>query len=153
MPQLDVTTFSSQLFWLGVCFLTLYGILYYVALPKIARVLESREEILEEKINKASLYREEAEVRLAEYEAALARARSESQEKSRAMTRAVSSEMAQKQKEFLDKINDRLHVGEQELFRARLETSKNIKEVSREVAKAVLEKLTGRIYSLEELNK
>ncbi|MBI2706788.1 MAG: hypothetical protein HYX35_00480 [Proteobacteria bacterium] len=153
MPQLDVTTFPSQLFWLGVCFLALYGILYYVALPKITRVLESRERTLEEKINKASLYREQAETLLAEYEAALASARSESQEKSRAMARAVSSEMAHKQKEFLDKINDRLHVGEQELFRARLETGSNIKEVSRELAKAILEKLTGRTYSLEELDR
>ncbi len=153
MPQLDVTTFPSQLFWLGVCFLTLYGILYYVALPKVARVLESREKTLEEKINKASLYREEAETLLAEYEAALARARSESQEKSRAMARAVSSELAHRQKEFLGKISDRLRMGEQELFRARLETGSHVKEVSRDVAQVILEKITGRPYSLEELEK
>ncbi len=151
MPQLDVSTFSSQLFWLSVCFVILYGILLWVALPKITRTLEFREKTLEEKINKASFYREEAEALLAEYEAALANARSASQEKTRAVARAVASDLAHKQKEYLDKIADRLHVGEQGLYRARLKASANTKEISQEVAQVILEKLTGRAYSLEEL--
>jgi F-type H+-transporting ATPase subunit b len=153
MPQLDVTTFPSQLFWLGVSFLVLYGILTYVALPKIGRVLDSREKTLEEKINAASLYREQAENLLAEYESALAQARREAQEKTQAVARAVASDIAHKEKVFLATINDRLRAGEQDLFRARLETGESMKEISREVAKAILEKLTGRPYSLEELER
>lgn len=153
MPQLDVTTFPSQLFWLGVSFLVLYGILTYVALPKIGRVLDSREKTLEEKINAASLYREQAENLLAEYESALAQARREAQEKTQAVARAVASDIAHKEKLFLATINDRLRAGEQDLFRARRETGESMKEISRDVAKAILEKLTGRSYSLEELER
>ncbi len=151
MPQLDTSTFSSQLFWLGVCFLVLYLILSYLVVPKIARVLQTREDTLEEKINKASSYREQAESLLREYEEILANARIKAHERSRSMTHSISSEIAHKQKDFLGKINDRLHLEEQSLYKIRLKERNDVKFLAADVAGVILKKLTGRTYQRDEL--
>ena len=151
MPQLDTSTFPSQLFWLGVCFLALYIILSYIAVPKITYVLENREQVLEEKINKASAYREQAEDLLADYEATLAKARETAHQQYKSASRTMAAEIAQKQKDFLDKLNDKLHLAEQDLYRARLEASQEIKSVAIDVASTILKKLTGHTYSPEDL--
>ena len=147
MPQLDTSTFASQLFWLVVCFFILYLILSYIAVPKIARVLEGRGETIEAQINKASSYREQAEYLLADYEKTLAQAREHAQQHSKSITAATTAAIGKKQKDFQDKLKDRLHLTEQDLFRARSDASKEIKSVAVEVAVAILTKLTGRIYS------
>lgn len=146
MPQLDTSTFPSQLFWLAVCFLALYFILSYIAVPKIARVLEKREETIAAQLNKASTYREQAEDLLADYERTLADARETAHQHAKSIANAVNAEIGKKKKDFLDKLKERLHLTEQNLYRARIEASKDTKSVAVEVAGAVLTKLTGHPY-------
>jgi F-type H+-transporting ATPase subunit b len=153
MPQLDTSTFSSQIFWLCVCFLALYFILSYIALPKISRVLEERDETREEKINKASTYREQAEDLLVDYEKTLGQARDQAQKHYKAIVKATTSQIANQQNDFLDKLNERLHLTEQALYRARLESSQEIGPLAVDVAKAILIKLTGHPYSSQKLLK
>ncbi|MEM9426041.1 MAG: F0F1 ATP synthase subunit B' [Pseudomonadota bacterium] len=43
LPQLDVTTFSNQIFWLVVTLVVIYFVLSKVALPRIASVLAERQ--------------------------------------------------------------------------------------------------------------
>ena len=43
MPQLEITTFPSQIFWLVVTFLMLYLILSKFIIPKISFVIKKRE--------------------------------------------------------------------------------------------------------------
>src|SRR3990167_525344 len=126
MPQLDTSTFPTQLFWLGVCFITLYLILAYISLPKIASVLKIREETIEEKINKASMYREQAEGLLADYESSLTQAREAAHQRYKSVANVTSAEISQQQKEFLEKLKDRLHLAEQQLFRERVEDRQEI---------------------------
>ncbi|MBY0501822.1 MAG: hypothetical protein K2P93_07470 [Alphaproteobacteria bacterium] len=152
MPQLDISTFPSQLFWLMVCFLALYFILSFVAVPKISHVLEARQDALESKINKASTYREQAEGLLAEYESTLAQARVDAQQRYKLAITSASAQIASQQKDLLDKLNNKLHIAEQELYRTRIEVGAQMHAVAIEVAIGILKKLTGRTYSPTELN-
>ncbi|MBT7451768.1 MAG: F0F1 ATP synthase subunit B', partial [Rhodospirillaceae bacterium] len=43
MPQFDPSTFSSQLFWLLICFVVLYWVISKFAIPRIGDILEQRE--------------------------------------------------------------------------------------------------------------
>lgn len=47
MPQFDFTTFSSQIFWLLVCFITLYIFVSKVILPRITSIIASRNKIID----------------------------------------------------------------------------------------------------------
>lgn len=151
MPQLDTTTFSSQLFWLGVCFLVLYFILSYVLVPKITGVLESRENVREQKLNQASTYREQAEDLLAEYEKILAQARKDAHGQYQSVVNATALKLAEKKQDMLDKFQERLHIAEQELYRARIEVTADIQSVAQEIAGDILKKLTGHTYSADQL--
>jgi len=42
MPQLDVTTYTSQLFWLIICFSLLYLAIKYQTIPKLEQILQNR---------------------------------------------------------------------------------------------------------------
>ena len=150
MPQLNTLTYSSQLFWLGVCFLALYLILAYVILPKITRILEVREESIEEKLNKASTYREQAEDLRADYERILEQAKEKAHQHLKLTSTTISATLANQQKDFLDKLSDRLHVAEQELYRSRLESGKEIESLARDVANSIFLKLTGKVGSFDK---
>lgn len=151
MPQLDTTTFSSQLFWLGISFCILYCVLAYFLVPKISGVLENRETMREQNINTASTYREQAEGLLVEYEKLLAQTRKESHEKYQAVVNLIAQETMEKKKDILDKLQERLHIAEQDLYRARIEASQDMHSIAREIAGDILLKLTGQSYSPEQL--
>jgi F-type H+-transporting ATPase subunit b len=153
MPQLDVTTFPSQLFWLGVSFIVLYLVLSTMAVPKIVRILGIREETIEEKINTASTYREEAEILLNEYETALAVAKAEAQEHTQTVSQKVSRDIAKKKKNFLSKLTNRLHREEQSFYQTYMETPVEMDRLAAEIAALILEKVTGTSYSPKELLK
>jgi F-type H+-transporting ATPase subunit b len=143
MPQLDTTTFSSQLFWLGVCFVALYIILAYVLMPRITAILDNRESVREKNINIASAYREEAEGLLVEYESLLAQTHQDAHEKYQEAVKTTALEIAEKKRKMLEKFQERLHVAEQDLYRARVEASAEMQAVAQEIASDILNKLTG----------
>ena len=151
MPQLDTTTFSSQLFWLGVCFFVLYCILSYILVPKIVGILERRSTLREQKINQASTYREHAEGLMIDYERTLAQARKNAHKHYQSVTNATALEIGKKKQDLLDKLQDRLHVAEQKLYRARIEVGAHMGPIAQEIAAEILQKLTGHTYSADQL--
>jgi len=151
MPQLDTSTFSSQLFWLGISFCILYCILAYFIVPKISGVLENRETMREQNINTASTYREQAEGLLLEYEKLLAQTRKDAHERYQALVNRIAHETTEKKKDILDKLQERLHIAEQDLYRARIDASQDMHSVARDIAGDILQKLTGQSYSPEQL--
>src|SRR5579871_4816617 len=75
MPQLDVSTYLPQLFWLAVSFIVLYVLMSTIALPRIAAAIEARRRRREEDLDRAAQLRRDAEALVAAYESARAAAR------------------------------------------------------------------------------
>ncbi|MEZ5932239.1 MAG: hypothetical protein R3F54_09850 [Alphaproteobacteria bacterium] len=75
MPQLEVSTYISQIFWLIVCFSVLYYLLSRKALPRVAEVLEARADRIRADLDEAQRLKKEAEDALARYERVVARPR------------------------------------------------------------------------------
>lgn len=141
MPQLDVSTFSPQLFWVALCFVTLYFILAKLLLPRIATVLNTRQSTITDHLNKASLYREEAENLLVDYEAELALTKKEAQEFSRTAMQAVTEKAALKKQRYLDKMATTQHAEEQKLYRAYVQAKAKLPSLTEEISPLILEKL------------
>src|SRR3546814_2300478 len=68
MPQLDPAFWPTQLFWLAITFIALYLVIWRIALPRIADVLEARQRKLDDDLKKAAALKDEAAAILAEYE-------------------------------------------------------------------------------------
>ncbi|MBU6339469.1 MAG: hypothetical protein KGQ36_05835 [Rickettsiales bacterium] len=47
MPQFDISTYSSQIFWFVICFVTLYYFLSSVILPRIRDILKERKSTID----------------------------------------------------------------------------------------------------------
>ena len=77
MPQLDITTFPNQIFWLLVTLVTIYLILSRVALPRIGGTLANRKGTISADLAAAEELKQKAVAAEAAYNEALANARSE----------------------------------------------------------------------------
>ena len=53
MPQFDPSTFSSHLFWLVISFVALYWVVSKFAIPRIADILEQRERVVQDDLDRA----------------------------------------------------------------------------------------------------
>lgn len=79
MPQLDVTSFPNQIFWLVVTLVIIYFVLSEIALPRIAQVLADRKGTIESDLLAAEELKQKALDAEAAYNQALADARTEAQ--------------------------------------------------------------------------
>ena len=72
MPQFDLSSFSSQLFWLAVVFAGLYLIVSKFIAPKAESILTARNRFMEENISYAEDYKKKAKTLDAEKQEKLA---------------------------------------------------------------------------------
>ena len=61
MPQIDVSTFVSQAFWLVLCFCTLWALLSLFIMPKMANIKEQRKRKINEYLFKAEALKTQAQ--------------------------------------------------------------------------------------------
>lgn len=80
LPQLDVTWYPAQLFWLVITFGLLFLFFWRVTLPMIEGILRERRNRIEGDLGVAEKMRQQAADALAGYEAELAGARSRAQQ-------------------------------------------------------------------------
>ena len=75
MPQLDISTFSSQVFWLALFFLAIYFVVSQIFAPKINAIFRERESKILSGTEDAELTRQEIARLDDEYKAAISQAR------------------------------------------------------------------------------
>ncbi|HUF85921.1 MAG TPA: F0F1 ATP synthase subunit B' [Thermohalobaculum sp.] len=141
LPQLDFTSFPSQIFWLVVACIVLFQLMTKVALPRIAGVLEERADAIADELDRAEEFRRKAAEAEEAYEQALADARSKAQAIA-AETRAelqgqVDEAMAKADAE----ISARTAESEKRIDEIRESAAVAVREVAREAAAALIERL------------
>jgi F-type H+-transporting ATPase subunit b len=81
MPQLDVTTYPAQLFWLFLSFLCFFCVARWVLVPQLSATLKNREERLSKVLAEARALHEEAQQEMQIVETALQTAKQEARKK------------------------------------------------------------------------
>lgn len=79
LPQVDFSTFPSQIFWFVVAIVVLYMLFSKIVLPRIGGVIEERHDAIEDDLDRAAEFKRRAEAAEKAYQAALAEARAEAQ--------------------------------------------------------------------------
>lgn len=106
MPQLDATSFPSQLFWLMVSFVLLYVVLARFLLPRVQAVMAARAHTMESDIAQAEHLQSEAARASEQYEKGLAEARMKSQALL-AQTRVEIAERSAKRQAELETLTEK----------------------------------------------
>jgi len=143
MPQLDFTSYLPQVVWLFISFTALYLIMWRVAVPRIANVLEARQKRMEDNLDKAQELKGEAEETLEAYEQAMAEARAKAQAFLSKASQQLAEEAAKAEEKLAESLNKRIAESEAGINKAIADAMENVQDVAVEVAGAAVERLTG----------
>ena len=153
MPQLDVSTFASQILWLALTFVPLYLIIVRVALPRIGEVLETRRDKIDDDLKKAAARKDEAQGVLAEYEALQAASHAKAQELLQQAKEEMSALAGKRDSELVAKLAVQTAKAEARIANAKSEALTNLEQAVVEVASAATAKLIGVTPSPDEVRK
>lgn len=144
MPQFDVSSFSSQLFWLFVVFTVLYFIVSRIIAPAAENILTSRNRFVQDNVDSASSYNQKsAELERLKNEK-LDRTNAEAEEIRHKALKELNDSYEKRRKEVIDDLKHKTSRATDEIklfmdnFHAR-ETEPCVN-----LAAAIIEKITGK---------
>ena len=143
LPQLDATTFPSQIFWLIVSFLTLYWLLSRKALPRVGDILEARQASISGDLDQAAALRNEAEEALRKHQAVVAEAQARAAAQIKETQDRLAAEAAKRQAEVDAGLNAKLVEAENRIAAAKNQALAEIQGVAAEVARSAVQRLAG----------
>jgi len=138
MPQLDISTFPNQIFWLAVAMVSIYLILSRVALPRIGAVLAERRGTITNDIARAEELKLKAEQAEAAYQKALADARTEANRIVDKAKAEMQAELAVALKKADAEIAARTAESEVRIGEIRDSAAEAVETVAKDTAKEVL---------------
>ncbi len=143
MPQFDISTFPTQLIWLGIAFVLLYVLMARVALPRIGQVLEERQEKIDDNLDSAEQLRAETDADSEAYETALVQAREQARGAIQEATRAAAAEASRRQEELGRDIAEQIKAAEENIAAAKQDAVSGIREAAVAAAAGATERLIG----------
>jgi len=143
VPQLDISTFSTQIVWLVITFSALFLIMWRVAVPRISDALEQRQKRMDDNLNKAAEFKKDAELAIEAYEKSLAEARETAHSAITDANATLLAETSAKNAELGTKLKSMLSASEANIAKALEDAMGNVHKVAEEVATTATERLLG----------
>ena len=143
LPQLDTTTFASQLFWLLISFAILYFVISRIAAPKIGGVIQNRANRIKSDIDAAGEAKRASEAAIANYDRALADARAKALKSSDEMRGAVQAEINAKNDAAAKQLAADTAKAEARIAEMRKAAMARVGDVARDTAADIVQKLSG----------
>jgi F-type H+-transporting ATPase subunit b len=144
LPQLDVTTFPSQLFWLAITFCVLYVLISRSALPKIHDILDKRRGRIERDLMRAEQFSRDASKAQHAYEEMHRRAKDSATTKLQEATGAVRSKQDSELSSADAKVVLMLQKAEAETQKRQATLQAEMLPFAESLAARVVEELTGK---------
>lgn len=143
LPQLDPSSFPTQIFWLVVIFTGIYIFYSKKSLPEISRVVEDRKERIQNDLDSAEKIREEVENVQAAYEEKLQEARSKASEMYKEAEATIKKNAEIAQKEFQEKSSHEIMAMEKRLEKSLEAAKEDMDSLAAEIAIEAAEKIIG----------
>jgi len=143
MPQLDLSTFTPQLFWLAVWFVVLYLLMAKIGLPRIAVAIDARRQRREDDLARAGRLKAEAELANAAFLRTMATARAEAQALLKETGDRLAAEAAQRQRALAADLSSQIAAAEQRIADTKEAALSEVRGIAIDVGRSVVEKLTG----------
>lgn len=143
MPQLEAYTFMPQLIWLGITFFALFIVMSRVILPRVAGIIEERQDRIADDIDRAEQFRNEAQEALEAYEKSLAEARGRAMAIASDTRDQVKAETDKLKKNADEQIAMRLKEAEESIQATKEEALAHVTDVAAETAREIVKRLIG----------
>jgi F-type H+-transporting ATPase subunit b len=141
MPQLDLSTYSSQIFWLIICFSVIYLSFSLIIIPRIKSIIDNRNSLIAKNKNKSQLI--EDEVNKIESTAEVLKEEANELYKNKIENAAVKSKIIKTQmiEEMKEKIDEDIEKSNNELQKFFKENQISVEEVSQKISQIISKKL------------
>jgi F-type H+-transporting ATPase subunit b len=142
-PPFNPQTFASQLVWLVITFVMLYVMLSKVALPRVGRIIENRQNRIEGDIAEAGKLKVQSDEAIAAYEKALADARARAQAIANETRDRQIAEADKARKRIEGELNAKLAEAEKSIAATKTAAMANVRGIATDATKAIVERLIG----------
>ena len=153
LPQLNTDTFTPQLFWLGLTFATLFFIMSKIALPRIGEVIGERRDRIARDIEAAGKLKSDTDKALADYEKALADARSNASGIAKQTRDRLGAETEAEKARVEKQITAKLQEADARIAATKSKALSAVNDIAADTASAVISKLIGQDVGLDEIKK
>jgi len=143
LPQLDLSLFPSQIFWLAIFFTLLYLLLDRALLPKLTGVIETRAKRIKDDIDAAAKANADAQAALGAYDNAIAAARAQSRQRMDEARAEAADVRAKQTAEAEATLTTRLNAAEARLAQQRADGFTAARQAGETVAQEIVGRLTG----------
>jgi len=140
-PQLDFTTYPSQVFWIAVTFLIMYVIMTNIVLPPIAKTIEKRRDKIASDIDKASEINKEIDKLKENYDFFINNARFVANREIIDTRKIIDDTISKAQSEYFEESEKRLAASEANIKETTLKILESLNEVSEDITKEMIKKI------------
>src|SRR3954468_1543982 len=141
MPQLDLSTFPSQIFWLAVIFAVLYALMAALIRRPLERIVTARQSRVDGDLERASRLQAEAEAVMAAYEKALGDARMQAQATLKATLDRLNQVASERQSQAGAQLARRIEEAERRIAAEKTKALASLPQIAAEVAQSAIARL------------
>lgn len=141
LPQMDVSTFPSQIAWLAITFGLLYWIMSSFILPRLSAAIEERRDRIADDLDRAAESKRQAQDAEASYNRSLADARAKAQAIGAETRDEVGAEVSAMQKDAEERLAAKVEAAEARIQAMKKSASAKVREAAADTTRAVVEAL------------
>jgi F-type H+-transporting ATPase subunit b len=145
LPQFDITSFPSQIFWLIVSFSVLFWLMAKIALPRVGEVLEARREKITADLERAATLKADAQGVMDAYEKALSEARGQAQKLVAEAVTEATAESQRRKGELLRSLAEQDAQAQRHIANARDAAIASLQPMAAEMTQHAVAKIAGLI--------
>jgi len=143
LPQLDPSSYPSQIFWMVIVFTFMYVFFARKSLPQISRTIENRSERIKNDLDSAERLRTEVETVQKSYEDRLAEARSQSSDFFKDIEAEIKLKSEKQFQDFQDNSVTKIAQLEKNIVKARSSAIEDMGSIAANLAADAAEKIIG----------
>lgn len=141
LPQLDMSMWPSQLFWLAVTFGILFWVMTAYFLPRISTMIEERRDRIADDLDQAAEFKQQAEEAQNAYEKDLANARAKAQAIAADTRAGVDADIASLHAEMEKTLDADIAAAEEQIAAMKKSATATVREAAIETTRTIVEML------------
>jgi F-type H+-transporting ATPase subunit b len=152
-PPFDSSHFGSQLLWLAITFGLLYYLMSKIALPRIASILEERNDRIADDLAEAEKLKQETDEAIAAYEQALAEARQNAHGIAEKAREKAKSEIDASRSKIEADLEAKMAEAEASISALKTQALSEVDTIAKDTAGVLVQTLIGTGTAADEVNK
>ena len=153
LPQMDISSYSSQIFWLIVTFGILYIFMWKIAIPQLRTTVEERKDKISNDLSDAEQLKIEAQSILEEYEAKITNSNIEAISIFNNTKSDIDKKIDLSKKETDEKIKKLIEESQQAIENKEKNAVNDIREKTIETTQSIVEKFIDKKINEEDIRK